>query len=94
MADFELSAITHFRITLYNSHILRGEGVIEGEKGSEFDAAQRRERVCRERVLIRYLSFFRRPMNVNRVIRSIFTAATSKGEIKEEENPGRVVFIK
>ena len=32
-------------------------------------------------------------MKVIRVIKSIFTAATSKGEIKEEEDPGRVVFI-
>lgn len=94
MTDFELSAVTHFRNALYNSHILRSEGAVEGEVGLEGDGAQRCERVCRERVLIRYLIFFRRPINVNRVIRLIFTATTSKGEIKEEKDPERVDFIK
>jgi|SRR5580658_5471810 hypothetical protein len=94
VTDFELSAVTYFRNTLYNSHFLRSEGGIDGEEWPKFDAIQRCEWVCRKRVLTRYLIFFRRPMNVNRVIRSIFAAATSKGEIKEEEDRGRVVFIK
>ena len=69
----------------YIIHIfLKSEGVVGGGEGSECDATQRRERVCRTRVLTRYLIFFRRPMNVNRVIRSIFAAAASIGEIMEE----------
>jgi hypothetical protein len=94
VADFELSAVTHLRNTLYNSHFLRSEGVVDGEEGSGDGATQRCERVCRIRVLTRYLIFFRRPMNVNRVIRSNFTATRIKGEIKEEKDPPRVVFIR
>jgi hypothetical protein len=94
VTDFELSAVTHFRNTLYNSHFLRSEGGVDVEEGSKDDATQRCERVCKKSVLTRYLIFFRRPMNVNRVISSIFTATTSKGEIKEEKDPARVVFIK
>jgi hypothetical protein len=74
--------------------VLFEPAIIDGEEGSEDDATQRCERVCRTRVLTRYLIFFRRPMNVNRAIRSNFTATTTKGEIKEEKDPPRAVFIK
>jgi hypothetical protein len=94
VTDFELSAVTHFRNMLYNSHFLRSGGGVDGGEGSKDDATQRCERVCRKSVLTRYLIFFRRPMNVNRVIRSIFAATTNKGEIKEEKDAARVVFIK
>jgi hypothetical protein len=76
--------------TLETRELLTERG---GGEGADWDATQRCERVCRERVLTRYLIFFRRPMNVKRVIRSIFAATTSKGEISEEKDPAPVVFI-